>query len=189
MFGKIKFVIMKNGMKSLTSNKKTIYLAMKDTDWRNEILSSKYSNLLDEKAVKVPNMTTNTSTMGNAFASYEYRPAYRAFLGYNADAEGWNSTNGPDPMYVGFDFKKKVMIYKVCVQGHSNWLYGNWKVQAYSDENSSWYDISNNYTMTTRFSKIPLIDYATSSKFRLIRKQTPTIICRLQFYCIDIEDF
>lgn len=177
-----------NGMKSLVSNKKAIYKAMNDEEWRKEILLSEYSNILDENAIKVPNMTSNTSIMGNAFASYEYEPAYKAFLGYSAGDKGWNSTKGPDPMYIGFDFKRKVMIYKVCVEGHYNWLFDNWKVQAYSNENNEWYNISNNYKMTVNFSEVPLINYAVSSKFRLIRQQTPTIICRLQFYCIDTED-
>ena len=87
--------------------------------------------------VSVPKMTSNTAPWGEAFAD-EYHDdttvPYKAFD--NDDSSWWTSTSQKQNSYVGYDFKKPVLIKKVCLKQNEN--AGNTVRVEYSDDKNVW---------------------------------------------------
>lgn len=90
-----------------------------------------------ELKVSVPKMTSNTAPWGEVFAD-EYNDSatvpYKAFD--NDDSSWWTSTIRKQNSYVGYDFKKPVLIKKVCLKQNQN--AGNTVRVEYSDDKNVW---------------------------------------------------
>lgn len=184
-----------NAMKMIGGNDYCSITLLANSTWRNAICNSTYfESVLN---VKVPQMTSNTSPSGEAFASSAYNATYAAWKAFdrNKTASGyyWSTASGQiTNQYLGYIFNKTVGIYKVEIT-NADTAGRNVKdfVVQYKDSNNTWVSntdstFENPSTIVVTSSYILLPD-ATSNSWRIFIQSnhgdsSEINVFELQFY-------
>lgn len=126
-----------------------------------------YSRTITNSNIKhIPKMTSNTSNVGEAIGSslFQNRQYYWAFDQSSSDWSGTESTGG----WVGFDFKKAVLVQSANITYQSTYL-AKFKFQG-SNDLSSWVDLTTEINKGSGTDVInETYDLDTTNKYRYYR--------------------
>lgn len=159
-----------------------------------------------ELKVSVPTMTSNTAPYGEAFASssypssgnYIYLP-WKAFDGVenNIDNNWASASNKNVGEYLGYDFKKKVIVKAIKIVQRAKRYMKQAKLQG-SNDGTTWEDITSSITVgvgTTTPIFMPISNEEAFSQLRLICTEQGgdeaghnVNVMALQFYGLDYSE-
>ena len=168
-----------------------------------------WMNVLNEKAIEIPASSTQTANMlavgtytGSSLVSV-YDGVYRTGA---YDYKVWQSTpSAAEDDYIGYDFKKSVMIYKLALNYSTYEKTGNYAfVLEGKKENGKWeqigdeYILNTNSTFTTKNYNINNTNFYSAYRIRNSYSETghgkehwhvgstsAIAIGELQFYCVE----
>ena len=173
------------------------YLVVMNDNYMQQIRKSDYAQEFDKESVKVPIGTTTNIIVSEGYYSELYL-ADKAFDNWDNDT-WYNSKNDSQvPKYIGYDFQKDVIIYKVECNIRVDNLYNNISLQG-GRNTEDWKEISklsmegfenNRVTKTYDInSKEPF------TKFRFYASDPSQLSNRggltfqiLQFYCVEVPE-
>lgn len=166
--------------------------------------------IMNEKGVKIQPSATNTNNMIAASTNTQYTTKAKAFNGtyltggYNY-TEAWLASPQTSNDYIGYEFNKKVMIYKMTLNYSSYETTGQYSfVLEGKKENGSWEEIGSEYLINAN-SQFTTNDYYINNStfyygYRIKNNYSKTghgkqywhvqgsaalAIGELQFYCIE----
>lgn len=115
-----------------------------DSTWRTAICNSTYfESVLN---TKVPTMTSNTAPYGTAIAS-NYISGYDIYKAFDRNTStAWNCTSTTSGAWIGYEFINPINVGRIFHFNGNGTPVNTFKIQ-YSDDNSTWNDTGDSYTI------------------------------------------
>lgn len=123
--------------------KETINSLMNDNSFRNLFLSE--TEIAEEKLNSITKTVPQLSNNTNVISGTPYDSNYQGWRAFdNNDSTRFASQQWGIPNYIGYDFGEDIDIYKVYWKNPTlSENINTYKIQYYSEENSSWLDATN----------------------------------------------
>lgn len=126
-----KIINSENGMKELAKSEYAGYRAITSDTWKSLILNSPYISIFDEYSTQIGKLSNNTNTLNTSvyYSSYYGLGAFEPFHAFDKNSNtSWCSKAGDTNGYIGYDFRKNVVVYKVSLLNCASIIIGQLRI-------------------------------------------------------------
>ena len=166
----------------------------------NEINISRLQFFGRSQNVSVPKMTSNTAPFGEVLVSSEHTDSYKGWKAFDSsESSQWESHQEIAGAYIGYDWKKAVVVEKFdymgnYAQGYTDYSFKNFKLQGF--DGSNWVDIqsyvypSDKLGTKVRFTVDNLEPYFKHRLYCIDAHRSSGDVCAttVQFYGVDYTE-